>query len=59
MRDGSIAPGDPKMVTFALTGALNWIARWYDPEGPLSPDEIADGCLAVLLHGLAPRSGAN
>ena len=58
MRDGSIAPGDPKMVTFALTGALNWIARWYDPEGPLSPDEIADGCLAVLLHALAPRSGA-
>jgi AcrR family transcriptional regulator len=59
MRDGTIAPGDPKIVTFALTGALNWIARWYDPEGPLSPDEIADSCLAVLLHGLAPRSGAN
>lgn len=58
MQDGSIAPGDPKLVTFALTGALNWIARWYDPEGPLSPDEIADGCLAPLLFGLVPRSGA-
>lgn len=59
MRDGSIAPGDPKIVTFTLTGALNWIARWYDPEGPLSPDDIADGCLAVLLNGLMPRPGDN
>jgi len=58
MADGSIAPGDPKLVTFVLTGALNWIARWYDPEGPLSPEEIAEGCLAPLLFGLVPRSGA-
>jgi len=58
MQDGSIAPGDPKLVTFVLTGALNWIARWYDPEGPLSPEEISEGCLAPLLFGLVPRSGA-
>jgi AcrR family transcriptional regulator len=55
MRDGSIAPGDPLLVTFTLAGALNWIARWYDPKGPLSPEEIADGCVATLVNGLAPR----
>ncbi|WP_207926304.1 TetR/AcrR family transcriptional regulator [Actinocrispum wychmicini] len=55
MRDGSIAPGDPRLVTFTLAGALNWIARWYDPRGPMTPEEIADGCVATLVHGLATR----
>lgn len=55
MKDGSIAPGDPRLVTFTLTGALNWIARWYDPKGPLSPEDIADGCVHTLVLGLAPR----
>jgi AcrR family transcriptional regulator len=56
MRDGSIAKGDSRLMTFTLTGALNWIARWYDPKGPLTPEEIADGCVATLVQGLAPRS---
>lgn len=55
MRDGSITPGDPRLVTFTLAGALNWIARWYDPKGPLSPQQIADACVATLVNGLAPR----
>jgi AcrR family transcriptional regulator len=56
MRDGSIASGDPRLVAFTLAGALNWIARWYDPKGPLSPEEIADGCVATLVNGIAPRT---
>jgi AcrR family transcriptional regulator len=59
MRDGSIAPGDPRLVTFTLTGALNWIARWYDSKGAMSREEIADGCVATLVDGLAPRSRRN
>ncbi len=55
MRDGSIAPGDSRLVTFTLTGALNWIARWYDPKGPLTPEAIAEGCVATLMQGLLPR----
>jgi AcrR family transcriptional regulator len=55
MHDGSIAPGDPRLVAFTLAGALNWIARWYDPKGSLTREEIADGCVATLVQGLAPR----
>lgn len=58
MRDGSIAPGDARLVTFTLAGALNWIARWYDSKGPLTREQIADGCVATLVQGLAPRSTA-
>ena len=53
MRDGTIEKGDIRLTTFTLAGALNWIARWYDPAGPLKPGEIADGIVATLVHGVA------
>lgn len=53
--DGSIAPCDVRMAAFALAGALNWPARWYDPEGPMPADAVADALVATLLSGLAPR----
>jgi AcrR family transcriptional regulator len=36
------AEGDPKLLAFALFGAVNWIPRWYSPEGPASSQAIAD-----------------
>lgn len=57
MRDGSIAPGDARLVTFTLAGALNWISRWYDPKGPLTREDIAEECVAILVRGLTPRAG--
>ncbi len=55
MQDGSIAPGDPKLVTFAVTGALNWIARWFDESGPMSVEEVSKAFVDTLVRGLAPR----
>ena len=55
MADGSLAKGEPRLVTFTLTGALNWIARWYDPAGSLTPQEIAEASVATLIAGLAAR----
>jgi AcrR family transcriptional regulator len=50
--DGTIAECDPKMTAFAIAGALNWIGRWYQPEGPLQPVEIADMIVERLVEGL-------
>lgn len=55
MADGTIEAGDPRLVTFTLTGALNWIARWFDPNGPLTPRQVAEGCVATLVAGLGAR----
>jgi len=33
----------------ALLGMVNHTAQWYRPRGPLSPQEIADGYVALLL----------
>jgi len=55
--DGSIAAADPKLSAFAIAGALNWICIWYEPEGPLSPEEIATQFARTLTQGLAARPG--
>jgi len=54
--DGSIHTPDIRMTTFAIAGALNWIARWYTPEGPLSADEVATRIVDTLVWGLVPRA---
>jgi AcrR family transcriptional regulator len=42
MHSGIFANGDPKLLAFALFGAVNWIPRWYSPDGPASSQAIAD-----------------
>jgi AcrR family transcriptional regulator len=56
--DGSIAPCDPKLAAFAIAGALNWICVWYEPKGPLSPEEIAAQYVQSLTRGLASAGPA-
>jgi hypothetical protein len=51
--DGSIAPCDAKLAAFSIAGALNWICMWYEPGGPLSPEEIATQFARTLTQGLA------
>jgi hypothetical protein len=34
-------------------GALTWVAEWYDPEGAMTPDDIADELMRVLTKGIA------
>ncbi|WP_342363692.1 TetR/AcrR family transcriptional regulator [Terrarubrum flagellatum] len=55
--DGSIAPGDVRAIAFTLAGALNSIARWYDPKGPATAQDVADQTVAILVDGLKPSRG--
>ena len=55
MRRGEFAPGDPKLVSFALLGAVNWIPRWFDPRGPAGSEEIGDSFARLVLDGLRRR----
>ncbi len=58
VEDRSIAPCDAKLTGFAITGALNWIARWYDPNGAQSATEIANA-MTNLLQGMLNPSAQN
>jgi hypothetical protein len=33
-------------------GALTWVAEWYDPTGPKTPDDIADELMRLLSVGI-------
>jgi AcrR family transcriptional regulator len=52
MSAGTFAVGDPKLLAFALFGAVNWIPRWYNPEGPASSQTIADLFADFFIAGL-------
>jgi AcrR family transcriptional regulator len=43
---------DASLVTRAMLGAVNWTARWYRPDGPQTPDEIAQALSDYLVKGL-------
>ena len=51
----AFAPGDPKLLTFAILGAVNWIPRWFDPTGPASSEEIGKVFAEYLVRGLETR----
>jgi AcrR family transcriptional regulator len=58
MATGTFGPGDAKLRAFALFGAVNWIPRWFNPEGPASSQEIADHFADFLIGGLRAKRHA-
>lgn len=54
MADGSLRPGDPRLVTFTLAGSVNWVARWYRPDEAMSAEAVAEGVADTLMRGVLP-----
>ncbi|WPD19503.1 MULTISPECIES: TetR/AcrR family transcriptional regulator [Thermaerobacter] len=53
---GEFRPVDPGAACLAILGACNWMYRWYSADGRLSPAQIGEQFVQVILHGLlAPR----
>ncbi|UCF21299.1 MAG: TetR family transcriptional regulator [Gemmatimonadota bacterium] len=49
---GEFREVDPKIAVFAMLGAINWIARWYRPDGPVHPPELGAQFADHLIGGL-------
>ncbi len=43
----------PRVYVSTILGAANWVYKWYDPRGPLSPQELGDQMADVLINGVA------
>jgi AcrR family transcriptional regulator len=41
----------PLLVVFGILGMCNWLHKWYRPQGPLSPEQIADVFVNLLERG--------
>ena len=51
-RNEEFAPCDPALAARAILGALNWTVQWFNPGGPLTATNIADGFADYLVRGL-------
>jgi TetR/AcrR family transcriptional regulator len=40
IEDGSVVPCDPKLAIFVILGALNWVPKWFKPNGPWKPEQL-------------------
>jgi TetR/AcrR family transcriptional regulator, cholesterol catabolism regulator len=49
---------DPRFARLLVLSAANWTYTWYRPEGPLSPEEVADRFTDLLLAGLGSKEGS-
>lgn len=52
MDAGEFRPVNTKLATFALLGMLEEFDGWFNPEGPLTSDEIADVFADLFLAAL-------
>jgi AcrR family transcriptional regulator len=48
-------PARTKIDVLLLFGALNWMARWYQPGGPLDIDTLSRECVAFFLRAPTDR----
>ena len=51
-KDGSIRRADPRLQVFFFMGALNWLNAWFDSEGRLKGDDIANHFVEQLRSGI-------
>ena len=49
---GELALQDARMAAVFLLSAMNALAHWYRPDGPLGPEAIAEQYADLFLHGL-------
>ena len=49
---GAFALTDPAIASGAILSAINGLATWYDPEGRLSAERIADHLVDLILRML-------
>jgi len=52
IHSGEFRAVDPKVAVFAILGAINWIARWYRPDGSIDAGELGAEFADHLVGGL-------
>ena len=56
---GEFRPGDDRLRTLQLFGAVHWMWTWFDPAGPRTAAEVAASYVDTFLAGvLTDPSGA-
>ncbi len=51
----AITRDELKAMAFLLFGMCNWTYHWYDPNGPINPEELSEITWTVFLKGITER----
>jgi AcrR family transcriptional regulator len=52
IRSGEFVVSDPALIARAMLGALNSTILWFNPQGPLSTEQLAASFASYLVRGL-------
>lgn len=52
-REGAFRSVNPKIAVFAILGAINWIARWYSPDGTIHTQQLGSEFADHLVGGIS------
>ena len=58
----SLTDVDVTTAAFSMLGMVLWLSRWYNPDGRLTPEQVAEEITKIALGGLLrppPRSIRN
>jgi AcrR family transcriptional regulator len=50
--DGPVKKSQLTTLTFLLFGMCNWIYSWYDPKGPVTPEELSHMIYNIFIGGI-------
>lgn len=53
------ASQDLRLASIIITGELNSMTRWYSPDGPRTPDQLADVYVGMVLCSVASEAAVN
>jgi len=54
---GKLRDVNTTVAAFSIIASVNWLSRWYLPDGPLSAGEIAEQITDIALNGVMRRPG--
>lgn len=49
---GEFRPMDTRIVMLGMIGMCNYLFRWYRPDGRLTPDQVADELIDMVMRGV-------
>lgn len=59
VRQGELSCRDLKFARLLILSAGNWLYQWYRPDGGMSPEQIAERFMEVILCGISAKGGGD
>ena len=48
---------DPRLTYYGILGMCNWVARWYEPNGPVSVRDLVEQYTTMVNGGIHSQRG--